>query len=90
MRGDVDVRGTMEITFLPLLAVPIVPPPEKDLNPHRASSFAFFTNCYDRQGAPIQHQHRIGFEEGEKLDVVSQCLDESSSSLFALRIHPSL
>ena len=84
MRGDVDVCGTMEITFLPLLAVPIVPPPEKDLNPHRASSFVFFTNCYDRQGAQIQHQHRIGFEQGKKSDVVSQCLDKSFSSPFAL------
>ena len=29
MRGDVDVRGTVEIAVLLLLTVPNVPPPEK-------------------------------------------------------------
>ncbi|KIJ97759.1 hypothetical protein K443DRAFT_105187 [Laccaria amethystina LaAM-08-1] len=31
----------------------------------------------------------LGLEEGEKSDVVSQCLDQSFSSRFALRIQPS-
>jgi hypothetical protein len=30
----------------------------------------------------------LGLEEGEKSDVVSQCLDQSFSSSFALQIHP--
>ena len=32
----------------------------------------------------------IGLEEGEKLDVMSRCLDQSFSSPFALRTHPRL
>ncbi|KIJ97378.1 hypothetical protein K443DRAFT_105801, partial [Laccaria amethystina LaAM-08-1] len=31
----------------------------------------------------------LGLEEGEKSDVVSQCLDQSFSSPFALGIHSS-
>ncbi|KIK06287.1 hypothetical protein K443DRAFT_89816 [Laccaria amethystina LaAM-08-1] len=31
----------------------------------------------------------LGLEGGEKSDVVSQCLDQSFSSSFALQIHPS-
>ncbi|KIJ92217.1 hypothetical protein K443DRAFT_113919, partial [Laccaria amethystina LaAM-08-1] len=31
----------------------------------------------------------LGHQEGEKSDVVSQCSDQSFSSPFASRIHPS-
>ena len=90
MRGDVDVRGTVEIAFLLLLAVPTVPPPEK------TSALAVPLHSRSLQIVTIVKELRfnisidIDFVEGEKSEVVSQCLDQSFSSPFALRIHPSL
>ena len=60
---------------------------KKKLTP---SSLTFFTNYYYRQGALIHVSIDSWLDEGDRPDVVSQCLDQSFSSPFALRIRPTL
>lgn len=75
MRGEVDVRGTIEIVLLLLPTVPSVPPPEKTSTlavPFRPRSSRIITIV---QKLRFNTSINIEFVGGEKLYVVSQCLD---------------
>ena len=81
IRGDEGVRGTIEIVSVPLT---------KKSNPRRrrlhSRSPRIVVIVEELQ---FNFDIELGFEKGEKSDVVSQCLDQSFSSPFALRIHSS-
>ena len=85
--GRIDLKDCHLLSLIVFLfPFPTTKKPQPSPTP---SSFTFLTNCGGCRGAPIQFGIKLGFQEGEKSDVVSQCFDRSFSSPFTLRIHPS-
>ncbi|KIJ91587.1 hypothetical protein K443DRAFT_477771 [Laccaria amethystina LaAM-08-1] len=86
IRGEVYVRGTIEIVFLRLLSHQ-----QKKLNPRRRHLRARSSRIVAVvKGLQFDSGIDIGLEEeGENPDVIPQCLGQGFFSPFALRIHPS-
>ena len=85
IRGDVDVRETFEIV-LRLLSHQ----QNKRINTRRHLRSRSSRIMKIVKELPFNVSIGIRLEENEKSDVVSQCLDQSFFSPFALRINSSL
>ena len=89
VREDVDVHGAIDIVFLLLLIAPSVPPLKKTSTlgaPLHSRSSRIVAIVKELQ---FDFGIDLGLKESEKPDVVLQCLNQSFSSTFALRIYPS-